>query len=65
MPGQSSPVADTTERLARVANIERGMAILEAIVGLPHGLTVGELALQLRLPKSAVSRILATLQSEG
>lgn len=65
MPGQSSPVADTTERLARVANIERGMAIYEALVGLPHGLTVGELALQLRLPKSAVSRILATFQNDG
>ena len=41
------------------------MAIYEALVGLPHGLTVGELALQLRLPKSAVSRILATFQNDG
>lgn len=65
MSSQGNPVGDTTERLARVANIERGMAIYEALVGLPHGLTVGELALQLRLPKSAVSRILATMQTEG
>lgn len=61
----TSPVEENGERLARVANIERAMSIFEALAGHPYGLTVGELTLQLRLPKSAVSRILATLQSEG
>lgn len=60
-----SPAEENGERLARVANIERAMTIFEALTGHPHGLTVGELTLQLRLPKSAVSRILATLQAEG
>ena len=64
MARQSNLPAGATEQLARVANIERAMAILESLVGQPHGHTVGELALQLRIPKSAVSRILATLQAE-
>lgn len=51
--------------LARVANIERSMAVLEALAGVSHGKTVGELAASSRLPKSAVSRILGTLEAEG
>lgn len=51
--------------IARVANIERAMGLLECLVGHPSGKTVGELSTQLNLPKSAVSRILGTLESEG
>lgn len=56
--------ADDTS-FARVANIERAMGVLEALSGHPSGKTVGELASQLALPKSAVSRILSTLEAEG
>lgn len=49
----------------RVANIERAMGLLEALVRHPSGKTVGELSIQLNHPKSAVSRILATLEAEG
>jgi IclR family acetate operon transcriptional repressor len=50
---------------ARVANIERAMGLIEALVGHPAGKSVGELSTQLSLPKSAVSRILGTLEAAG
>lgn len=71
MDSSQTPVEMMEDRLfsepasARVANIERAMGLLEALVGHPSGKTVGELSIQLNLPKSAVSRILSTLEAEG
>jgi len=49
----------------RVANIERAMDLLEALARHPSGKAVGELSVQLNIPKSAVSRILGTLEAKG
>ncbi|MBM3732087.1 MAG: IclR family transcriptional regulator [Acidimicrobiia bacterium] len=62
------PMDDTllTEPVSvRVANIERAMDLLEALARHPSGKAVGELSVQLNIPKSAVSRILGTLEAKG
>lgn len=70
MASWQSPIVMVEDHLsgepasARVANIERAIGLLEALVGHPSGKTVGELSIQLKQPKSAVSRILGTLEAE-
>jgi IclR family transcriptional regulator, KDG regulon repressor len=53
------------EGVGRVANIEHALLIMEGLAGHPAGVTIAELSLALGLSKSALSRILATLQRQG
>jgi DNA-binding IclR family transcriptional regulator len=52
------------EGIGRVATIEQAMAVLEALSGQPEGVAITELERILGLSKSALSRILATLQRD-
>lgn len=51
--------------VGRVATIEQAMVVLEALSGKPDGVALVELEQELGLSKSALSRILATLQRQG
>lgn len=48
-----------------VAAIDRAITVLECLAGQPDGVELGVLAGQLKLPKSATHRILATLVRRG
>src|SRR6266508_1353574 len=48
-----------------ISSVSRTIAILEELSNQPNGATVSELVMRLRIEKSIVSRVLATLESEG
>ena len=48
-----------------ISAVSRAMAILEELSNQPNGATVSELVMHLRVEKSIVSRILATLETDG
>jgi IclR family transcriptional regulator, acetate operon repressor len=54
-----------TDGIGRVANIEQALVILEALSGHPTGITIADLSSNLEIPKSALSRILATLARQS
>jgi DNA-binding IclR family transcriptional regulator len=48
-----------------ISAVSRAMAILEELSAQPNGVTVSELVMGLQIEKSVVSRVLATLESDG
>lgn len=49
----------------QVANVDRSLRMLETLAGAPAGLSLGALAGQLGMPKSATHRLLRTLAANG
>jgi DNA-binding IclR family transcriptional regulator len=49
----------------QIPNVDRSLQILETLAGAPDGLSLGALAQQLELPKSAAHRLLQALAGRG
>jgi DNA-binding IclR family transcriptional regulator len=49
----------------QVANVDRSLSVLETLAQAPSGLSLGTLAAQIGLPKSAAHRLLHTLAARG
>lgn len=61
---ESDPIAAGAPRREGVQAIARAAAVMRALEVTPHGLSLGELAASVALPKSTVHRLVAALAAE-
>lgn len=64
LPVLADPAVDTVERAGGIQVIARAAAVLRALRDHPAGLTLGELARLLALPRSTIQRIVDALDQE-